>query len=367
MMYDIVVRYLKKTKIPFIILDMELIELVKNKQYDVGKVINADLSSSFDQGFAVYYREVLTEEMLLLLHNYFRNTCCNIENIVLITIDTLGLDRYYKNFCSLNKTKGFNIIEIPWIGYSRRFVPINVDSFLPKKQSIKSLFSFYGGTYELNPPERTIMALFASRYSKLAHVETLFTPATWQEVENYLEYLTYFRDVESINKYKDLYNLFTSQQKFNIPKLIKTDNSIQNEWFTRQGPQWEIDSQSFFSLVRETNSTQNFYCITEKTMRCFYHGIAVIPTHGEFVIDDLESIGFKINRSLINYSYLSEDNLFFRLEKLKVELDKLKEISFDDWHSIWLENYDVFKYNSEYLINSYKTNFVIPRLDNYFI
>lgn len=366
-MNDFLVDYLEKIKIPYIILSYELIEMIKAKK-SVTDVIKADLSSSFDQGFVVYYRELITEEILLLLHDFFRNTCCNIENIVLITVQGVGVKRFYQQYCDLHKTRGFNIIETPWMYWIHKYILSETEQYkqLPKRQEIKSLFTYYGGTYELDPPERTIMSVFASQYSTIAHVDTMFAPAEWQQVENYLEYLTYFSDVESINNYRTLYDSAVVNKEFSIKKLINT-GSVPDERFIRQGPQWTADSNSFFSLIRETVCTQNFYCLTEKTMRCFFHGVALIPTHGEHIISDLEELGFIINRSFIDYSYLNEENLIFRLQKLKEQLDKLKQTSFDDWYSIWIDNYKMFNYNSEYLVNSYKTNIIIPRLDNYFI
>lgn len=366
-MEDFVVSYLKKIKIPYVVITQELIELVTNKQNTIDQIIGNDLSSSFDQGFVVYCREVLTEEMLILLHNYFRNTCCNIENVVLIEVDAVGIKRFYQQYCQLHKTKGFNIVEIPWMYWCQWYVTNDSIGQLPKHETIKSLFSFYGGTYEIDPPERTIMALFASQYAEIAHIDTMFDPAKWQAVNDYLEFLSYFCDANAIADYQNLYNRVVVNSKFNIPKLLDTSDSVSNEKFVRQGPQWTIDSVSMFSLIRETNCSQNFYCLTEKTMRCFFHGVAPIFTHGEHIVDDIEDLGFKINKTFIDYSYLKEENLFFRLQKLKIELDKLKNISFDEWYSIWLDNYSMFNYNSEYLINSYKTNIIIPRLDNYFI
>ena len=367
---DDIIDYLNHNKVPYITLFTELTNLVKNKHSRIEDIIKPKSGSNFDQGFVIYYREQLTEEMLVLLHNFFRNTCCNIENIVLITTTTVGLSRYYKQYCDLHRTKGLNIIEIPWMFWVNLFVLNETYQLttLPKKEKIKSLFSYYGGTYEINPPERTIMTLFASQYNDVAYIDTMFSPASWSDVDNYLEYLTYFCDVASINEYKELYKRMIVKSKFQISKPydISTLQLIE-EKFTRKGPQWEVDSQSFFSLIRESNSTQNFYCMSEKTMRCFFNGVALLPTHGDYIIDDLESMGFIINKSLIDYSYLKEDNLFFRLKKLKKQLDEFKQVSYDDWYSLWLENYDEFQYNCEYLINSYKTNIIMPRLDNYFI
>lgn len=369
MINDFVIDYLKKTKIPFVVITDELLQQVATKQPTVADIIQDDLQSSFDQGFVVYYREIITEEILILLHDFFRNTCCNIENVVLVEVQGLGLERFYRRYCRAHNTRGFNIIEIPWMYWIEKYLLDETYHVrhLPSRQNIKAMFTYYGGTYEIDPPERTLMTLFASQYKDIAQIETLFDPTEWGNLENYLEYLTYFGDSKSIKEYKNLYDLAVQNKKFNIPTILKT-TPLRDERFLRQGPQWEADSVSFFSLIRETNCTQNFYCLSEKTMRCFFHGVAPIPTHGgEYVIDDLEALGFKINRSLIDYSYLNEENLFFRLQKLKDQLDKLRLISYDDWLSLWLDNYDMFNYNSEYLVSSYKNEIIIPRLDNYFI
>ena len=377
---DYVEEYLDKLKIPYFIIGVEILQFINaNKEQGNWETLitqffdnffKIDFNQSFNQPMVIYYRDVLTEEIVELLHNYIRNQCGNIENIVFITTNAVGLKRYYTKFCQLHSTKGFNVIEVPWaLWYDISVTTETVThlSQLPKKESIQSLFSYYGGTYELNPPERTIMTLFASRYADIAHVESMTGPAQWQKVENYLEYLSYFSDVNSIKKYRLDYNQSVDNQSYIIPRLIKTDLQILGEIFNRSGPQWQVDSKSFFSLIRETSCTQNFYNLSEKTMRCFFHGIAVLPTHGSDIIEDLEDMGFIINSKFIDYSYLKEENLFYRLHALGVQLDSMKQnLNFDDLYESWVDNYDQFLYNCNYLINNYKTQTILPRLDNYF-
>jgi hypothetical protein len=238
---------------------------------------------------------------------------------------------------------------------------------LPQKENIQSLFSYYGGTYEVNPPERTIMTLFASRYAEIAHVESMSPAAPWGAVNDYLEYLTYFSAVDLIDEYKSDYKIIVNNKSYVIPQLIKTQSQIFGEVFNRQGPQWEIDSKSFFSLIRETSCTQNFYNLSEKTMRCFFHGVALLPTHGAYIIDDLRDMGFIINDNFVDYSYLKEENLFYRLHALGTQLNSIKQnLNFDDLYEQWVDNYDQFLYNCNYLLKDYKTQTILPRLDNYF-
>lgn len=377
---DYVQTYLDKLKIPYFIIDTEILDfIITKREHDnwestitqfFNNLFKIGFNQSFNQPLVIYYREPITEEILELIHTYIRNQCGNIENIVFITTLSVGLKRYYKNFCQLHSTRGFNIIEVPWLTWDQKYVPEETEKQLyqlPKKENIQSLFSFYGGTYEVKIPERTIMTLFASRYADIAQVESMTKAAEWQEVENYLEYLTYFVDVDLINKYRLDYNRSVDNGSYVIPQLIKTESQIFNETFNRQGPQWQVDSKSFFSLIRETICTQNFYILTEKTMRCFFHGIAVLPIHGANIIDDLEDMGYVINRNLIDYSYLKEENLVYRLESLGTQLDSIKQnLNFDDLYQIWLDNYDQFAYNCNYLLKNHKTQTILPRLDNYF-
>ena len=376
---DHVQTYLDKLKIPYFIIGEEILEFISaNKEQGnwesaitqfLDGLFKIDFNQSFNQPIVIYYREAITEEILELLHNYIRNQCSNIENIVFLTAQGIGLKRYYTSFCQLHSTKGFNIIEIPWVLGYEVFVSDETAQLyqLPKKESIKSLFSYYGGTYEVNPPERTIMTLFASRYADIAHIESMAAAAKWQQVENYLEYLSYFSDVNSINEYRLDYDQSVDNESYIIPQLIKTDSQIYLEKFNRLGPQWQVDSKSFFSLIRETSCTQNFYNLSEKTMRCFFHGVALLPTHGAHIIDDLQEMGYIINSNFIDYSYLKEDNLFYRLKSLGTQLDSIKQnLNFDDLYGIWIDNYDQFLYNCNYLLENHKTQTILHRLDNYF-
>ena len=158
------------------------------------------------------------------------------------------------------------------------------------------------------------------------------------------------------------------RDRFIIPFLINSNELWGQEQFSRTGYQWSIDSVSFFSLIRETDNTfNNYYTCTEKTFRCLFNGQAPIFTHGrDIVLNDFEDLGFQINKSLINYDYLKEENLVFKLQRLQQELDRLRTISFDNWNSLWLDNYEMFKYNSDYLRHDYKNAIIYPRLDNYF-
>jgi hypothetical protein len=376
---DHVQTYLDELKIPYFIIGEEILKFISaNKEQSNWEsaitqffdgLFKIDFNQSFNQPIVIYYREVITEEILELLHNYIRNQCSNIENIVFLTAQGIGLKRYYTNFCQLHSTKGFNVIEIPWVLGYEVFVSDETAHLyqLPKKESIQSLFSYYGGTYEVNPPERTIMTLFASRYADIAHIESMADAAKWQNVENYLEYLSYFSDVDSINKYRLDYNQSVDNESYIIPKLIKTDSQIYLEKFNRLGPQWQVDSKSFFSLIRETSCTQNFYNLSEKTMRCFFHGVALLPTHGAHIIDDLREMGYVIDSNFIDYSYLKEDNLFYRLKALGAQLDSIKQnLNFDDLYERWVDNYDQFSYNCNYLLKNHKPQAILHRLDNYF-
>lgn len=376
---DHVQTYLDELKIPYFIIGEEILKFISaNKEQSNWEsaitqffdgLFKIDFNQSFNQPIVIYYREVITEEILELLHNYIRNQCSNIENIVFLTAQGIGLKRYYTNFCQLHSTKGFNVIEIPWVLGYEVFVSDETAHLyqLPKKESIQSLFSYYGGTYEVNPPERTIMTLFASRYADIAHIESMASAAKWQNVENYLEYLSYFSDVDSINKYRLDYNQSVDNESYIIPQLIKTDSQIYLEKFNRLGPQWQVDSKSFFSLIRETSCTQNFYNLSEKTMRCFFHGVALLPTHGAHIIDDLREMGYVIDSNFIDYSYLKEDNLFYRLKALGTQLDSIKQnLNFDDLYERWVDNYDQFSYNCNYLLKNHKPQAILHRLDNYF-
>lgn len=374
---DYVTAYLQQLKIPFVVIEAEILVYLANDNNEqtmdqlLDSLLTVDLKTTFNSALVIYYREVITEEILIYLHNYIRNHCGDIENVILITIHGVGIKRYYTSYCQLNRTRGFHIIETPFMMLYEKYITKEIEDnlyILPKKEKITSLFSFYGGRYELDPPERTVMTLFASRFADIAQVEIMTNAAPWSKVEDYLEYLTYFKDVTSIDKYHNNYTSIVNEAlEFKIPSVINTIGTNSDERFTRQGPQWQIDSNSFFSLVRETSCTQNFYNLTEKTIRCFFHGVAPIPLHGDYIIEDLKALGFIINEDFINYDYLKEENLFYRLTALEKQLNQFRnEMTFDNWYSLWIDNYEIFRYNCEYLLKTYKKETIKNKLDTFF-
>ena len=381
-MRDIVKNYLENKKIKTVCFATEILDFFaktdkQNIEQDfvdfMDTTIPIDLSITFSQPVAIWYRDVITLEILDFLHRYFRNKCCDIENIFLITSDSLGLSEYHQKYCDLNCTKSFTVIEIPgayW--YEKYFNPLIENSSsinFHRKDNISAVFSCYGGTYENNPPDKSVIMLSLAKHNQTSHIESMAKCADWSAIENYLEYLTYFKDAKGVETYKKSFDKYVdSYNNFKIKSPLTINQEKQrNEHLLGSSYTWQVDKHCFSTVVRESQNTNYFGMLSEKTLRCFLYGNFVLPVNGHSVVKHIEDLGFVVDIGLIDYSYLNNCNLYYNMQQLDNELDKLNNLhSTNDLQDIWNDNYKVLEHNFLHVLHSYKSEVIEKRLKKAF-
>lgn len=354
-------NFLVENNILYVKIKTEILDLLelKNNNIDPTESIQVFLDTllgdlltkTFDQKIVIWYAEVITEEILQIIHFYVRNKCCNIENIRLLS-STSGLTTFYKNFCQLLRTKGMEVVEIPMTQMCSEYLE-NLEPVRHQK-NITKLFSYYGGTYDLEPPERTFLTLFAAQFADVASVEILCKCKEKHKLENWLEYKTFFLDAEFVENYLNLHDRYIDENlNFNsslaIPATIKKEK---NENFREGSYQEFIDSHCLFSLVRETANFESFAFISEKTFRCFYNHVIPIPISGREIVNDLKDFGFWIDEDFFDYSYLQEDFFANKIKKLSSSLEKISQLSYRDLQIYYNSNQKNFEHNQQLVINS---------------
>lgn len=360
-MYSFVDNFFNKNQIKYSKISTEILEILSSKP--VKNDVSDDLFNLFEQKFSwlldttfsaqvvVWYAEVITEEIVTLLHNYFRNKCCNIENVVLMTSSS-GIATYYKEYCSLHRSVGMQIVEIPMVDIISDY---DLDNLKVKKinKNLTRFFSFYGGTYEVAPPTRTFLSLFVSQYKEFSSIEIMCKCETQQKLNDWLEYETFFTNSNFVEKYSNLHKTYINKDLNLSPDLkIKINkDQIFNEQYGTGDYQEIIDSQCLLTLVRETVNFQPFAYISEKTFRCFYNHTIPIPIDGKEIIKDLKDYGFWIDEDFFDYSYLQEDLFVNKIEKLDHSIRKITNLSYSELSTYYLNNIENFENNQKLLVN----------------
>lgn len=308
------------------------------------------LPISFSDKIVLWHAETVTDEILYILHDYFRNKCCNIQNIIIL-VSTIGLSTHYQNFCKLHKTVGFDILEIPLVNIIDRYL----SNIKPKKinKNLKLMFSVYGGTYEILPPMRTFLLLFLSQYKHVSNIETMSTCGSTQNLENWLERETFFMNSEFVNKFTTLHKKYIDNNQIlnnGLTYPIYLEKTF-NEKLGQGSYQEVMDSLCFSNLIRETINFQSFNYISEKTFRCFYNHLIILPTDGKDIIDTFKKYNFWIPEDIIDYSYLSEDFFDKRIDKLDNTINNLLKFSIDDLQDYYNSNIYNYERNQQLVVD----------------
>lgn len=372
---SLVENFFKKNQICFVKIEFELIKLyelkrlsdnqvdIKNKIVEMfDKNLGHLLSKTFSQPVVVWHAEAICEEILISIHDYFRNKSCNIENVILL-LSSSGVETYYKEYCKLNRTRGMKIVEIPLVDLVEYY---NLENLKTKKieKNLKKIFSFYGGTYKTTHPTRTFLSLFLAQYKEFASIEIISECEDLSYLENWLEYETFFLDYEFVKKYVNLYKeyinsktkLFDDSLRLRVfsdldKKEIFGDGGYRVVQFGQGNHQEKIDSHCLMTLVRETVNFQPFLSISEKTFKCFYNHTIPIPIDGKETIQDLKNYGFWIDEDFFDYSYLQEDFFLDKVRKLNQSIDNITAISFDDLNTYYYKNIEKFQHNQDLVVN----------------
>lgn len=355
----LVSSYFEKHNIKYAEVSIEILELLtlKHLKFDTAEKIQQLLDSKFDhllertfgERIVFWYTEVITEEILKIIHEYFRSKCCNIQNIIFLT-STSGLKEYYQKYCSIERSHGMQVFELPLNHLDEYYTGISTKSI---NKNIKKMFSFYGGTYDLDPPERTFLTLFASQFSDVASVEIFSKCKEKQLLENWLERETFFLDAKFVETYLNLYDKHIDKDlNFNpLLSIIASMDKEKNEKFGQGNYQEFVDAQCLFSLVRETNNFESFSFISEKTFRCFYNHLIPIPIGGSTIIDDLIDCGYWIDKSFFDYSYLEKTLFKDKINALYKSIDSIAKLNSNTLREYYYDNFKNFDSNQQLLVN----------------
>lgn len=308
------------------------------------------LSTTFNEQLIVWNAEYINSEILLILHDFFSNTACNIKNITLL-VSTSGLETFYKDYCCLLSVPGMKIIEIPISNLPRFVEKLDKNNI---NKNIINHFSYYGGTYDIDPPERTFLTLLSSQFFPHSTTEMIGQCGEKNKLENWLEYKTFFCNQKLVTKYKNLYDK-TIDINGEFDKKYKTDiklTPVKREQFGSGSYQQLMDSLCLCNLTRETTNFDHFANITEKTMRCFYNHIIPIPVNGNQIIADLQKWGFWIDTKIINYDFLKEPFFDKKIQKLESSLNEfVNNFTCADLNDYYNENKQYFTHNQMLLVN----------------
>ena len=289
-----------------------------------------DWKTSFSTSVFIMNDEVTSSEIVISLHTWLRRRCSNIENIYLFTTAHTGIAEWWKNWCSVNHQKSFQIVEMCYSNdtsfdmYFSHLINLPDIKFYYEHKNITKLFSFYGGTY--STPEREYLTLKMLQFKDSANIEFLAKFMPKQEILNYVEEITYFMNQNECNLISDMYDQNIDQNGF-LKKSIQIFDQdqlagLKNSVATFDDHHWHIDKTCWGSVIRETFNADCFSSVSEKTLRaCLYH-VALIPV-GYNAVEGLENLGFWFPHDIMDYSYQSEKLYSDRIIKLSTALVNL--------------------------------------------
>ena len=314
-----------------------------------------DWSRSFTRPQIIYYDERITADMLVAIHNWLRQRAGDITNIIIITTHVAGLADWWTQRCEIYHEKSFTIKEWPFIrtiNWQSLFVDMVLqDQAVVKtaKTDMKFLFSYYGGwTQKHDNAYLTLKMMDLFPVSLIDFVAKF--QLTKQQMIDYSMFLTYFCDMAEEQHIQELYQEFITQDNTIVMHDILTNPTyprIRAEKFAGSEFQWDIDRRCFATVCRETDNTQPFGIVTEKTMRGFYHHMAVVPL-GYKTVEYLEKYGFWFPQDIIDFSYQHEKGMLARMNKMIQSLKNFSEkYSMDQINEYYQLNFDKFRENAK--------------------
>lgn len=319
-------------------------------------------ASSFERTQILVYDEYLSSELLVSIHRWLRKKCADIENIQLITTHFTGVANWWKDWCKTHHERSFSIREVfytnrPLLTHSMRlfyqepnFLLRDKKFFLEQKH-ISKLFSYYGGSW--SNVERQYLMLKFAKFSHIAEIDFLAKLCPLNDILDYAENITYYKNQTEINQLADTYARLNNQEIVLLSH--KTVGAKRNEEINFNGLQWDTDRHCWATVIRETLNSDKFSCVTEKTIRTFLYHCVAIPL-GYKAVSDLENLGFWFPHDMIDYSYQNEDLFAARINKLVESLDLLSTKSFDDLQKYYVDNIDKFQYNAELVYKIHATH-----------
>jgi hypothetical protein len=306
-----------------------------------------DWSRSFDHPLAIIYDEVLKPEALIEWHWWLRTNCADIKNIYLFLTHSIGSRSWWDNWCQVHHQKSFVLVDaLPSPKWINRIIvnnpglPTNTthQQVCDKINSTNFYFSYFGGSgqpIQVNPAglvdpyvDRMYLTLEMLDYYQYALIDFASLPSNYANIEQYVEYITYFKDQDAVDRIKNQYYKFIAndQIKTRWQELGFASNDIYDPRFKFSGFEFQVNQQCFASVIRETLLDGCINTFTEKTCRPFFNYCMAIPT-GYLAVEQLQQRGFWFPTDLIDYQYQYEQDFYQRIQLLKRSLTQLTKHS----------------------------------------
>ena len=318
-----------------------------------------DWSRSYIRPQIIYHDERITCDMIVGIHDWLRQQAGDITNIIIITTHVAGLADWWQQRCELYHEKSFVIKEWPFIrsfNWQAMFVNMTLqDEQIVKtaKTDMQFMFSYYGGISGKHDSMYLTLKMMDLFPVSLIDLVAKFR-LTKQQIVDYSMFISYFGDLSEQQHIQELYQEFVTQDyKIVMHDILKntTYPRIRCEEFVGAGLQWDIDRRCFATVCRETDNTQPFGVLTEKTFRGFYHHMAVIPM-GYKTVEYLEKYGFWFAHDIIDFSYQYETDMLTRMNKMIQSLKNFsKKYSMAQLNEYYQLNFDKFRENAKLCID----------------
>ena len=342
------------------VITTELLDVIANaplmddKKHYIAQALDeifkdVDLTKSFTSPLCIVYDETFYEEVIVGIHYWLRTKCADIENITIITAEHNGMAQWWSSWCQVHHERSFNIVEMSY-GFSHFLIgeliePPDVQDTTSQK-NIQHYFNLYGGSYPTK--DKLYLILKSLELYHFGIVEYVGNFSTKQDVLDYVEHITYFKNQQEIDHISKLYDQYILGNKLIIKSI--TDNSVPSfmegsYFFT--GHQYYVDNHCFASIVRETINDQPFSTVTEKTYRAFLHQMAVVPV-GYHSVKYLEVQGFWFPHDIINYDYQYEPDYSRRVTALIESVKQFtNQYSIEDLQQYYQTNVKKFQHNAQ--------------------
>jgi hypothetical protein len=183
-------------------------------------------------------------------------------------------------------------------------------------------------------------------FSDIAEIDYIGQFSPKQQVLDYVEHLSYYKNQPEVEWISDTYDKFVNDTNA-LDISVEFPGERKLDKLTFSGFQWEVDRHCWASVIRETINDDRYYSLTEKTLRAFLHHTVPIPI-GFGGVASLEKLGFWFPRDIIDYSYQSQPLFSDRVNGIVSALRKIsKDYSFAQLQDFYLDNLQNFQHNAE--------------------
>jgi hypothetical protein len=321
--------------------------------------LNYNWNSSHDHPLVVFYDERVTVRTLEVLHNYFRQQSCDIENIIVVTSHGLGISDWWNDYVSLCHDRSFKIKEwlfVRSIQWQKYFLDLKVPDKKDLSKDIQRFFNSYSGT---NPKvDRQYLSLKLRGLGDMGLVDMISEFAiTKQQLINHAYYLGYFKNINEEQCIGSLYDRYVHDRRLVVDPMVDAiqTNKTKDEIFDFQGSQYQLDRVCLATVVNETDNSQPWCMVSEKTLRPFWHHNVVVHP-GYQAISRLQAQGFWFPDDIIDYSYQHEPDWLTRTNLMIQSLERTHHKMSGRYQEYWSDNYQQFRSNALLLERYYRSD-----------